>query len=144
MPGEIFKAQGAIPEGPFTAGEALTKGDVVYVKESDGKIYQATNAIIDEPKYAVRETYASAAADVVIYGSGTHITLKAKGSINPGALLIVGTTAAQGSEFSRATIPTPPGRTDVENVQKEYLKIVGRSVDKTTVTDGNDVRSVLK
>ena len=29
---------------PTTSGEALSEGDVVYVKASDGKIYKATNA----------------------------------------------------------------------------------------------------
>jgi hypothetical protein len=58
---------------PGTSGEVLAKGDAVYVKKSDGKIYKASNVFNRENAQVLglaKENVASADANVTVVSRG--------------------------------------------------------------------------
>ena len=143
--GEVKESINAKFKGPYDAGEALTKGDVVYIKEADGKVYQADDTIVDEPKYVSKETYTATATDVTLVCPPTVVDVRAAGTINPGALVKPATSANKGQvlEHARGTISATYVQAEIQATQKEALLVVGRATNKVAVTSGNDVEIIL-
>ncbi len=80
-----------------TAGEAINPYDVIYIKESDGKVYKATGAAATEPARArgySPDAHAVGDEDVTIYFG--DVTVRYGSGLTPGKALYLSGTVPGG------------------------------------------------
>lgn len=87
-----------------TAGEAIGVFDVVYIKESDGKVYKATGAAATEPARArgySPDSHVAGDEDVTIYFG--DITVRYGAGLTPGRAVFLSGTVAGGIADAAST-----------------------------------------
>jgi hypothetical protein len=94
------------------AGEAIARGDALYIKAADGKLWKSTGAAANEAARFVGLAFAPASAGEAVTAYGPYsIWEYADSGLSPGALLYVGATAG-----GLDTAPTTGGLTPVAHV----------------------------
>lgn len=91
------------------AGEAIAKGDMCYIKGSDGKIYRSINTAANEAANCHGLAFAAAAAGeaVTLYGAGAIWEYGT--GLTPGAAVYLGASAGGLADAAGTGHPTPVG-----------------------------------
>lgn len=82
--GNVVEGSGSVNKKTGTSGEAITAGQVVYIKSSDSKLYKAQHDGTAEEAEAVGVALNSAP------GSGQPVTYITAGNLDPGGTVTVG------------------------------------------------------
>lgn len=121
-------------------GSAITKGNVCDRNGSSGFRTAPTSGAVGPFVVAVKSAVAGDAILSVL--DNGIVYLVAEGTINPGSLVMCGSsTAGRVKAYSATSIGATPSQTDVQNARDEHLLVVGRYLGKVNENDGKTAPS---